>query len=194
VSTLVGVGGAPTVFAGTAQLSILTLLQSGAGVLTIIASATLINSRILLYAAVLEPHFRDQPGWFRWIGPHFLVDPTFALVTARQDLDSPNRFRRYWVAMGAAFVLAWTGLVAAGAVVGLDLASIGPVLAFAPVALFLTLLVPRLKNRAGLVAAVAAGVVTGAASSTGALPAGIPVLLGAVAGVLVALLVDGGVT
>jgi branched chain amino acid efflux pump len=192
VSTLVGVGGAPTVFAGTAQLSILTLLQSGAGVLTIIASATLINARILLYAAVLEPHFRDQPGWFRWLGPQFLVDPTFALVTARQDLDSPSRFRRYWVSMGAVFVLAWTGLVAAGSVVGPDLAGIGPVLAFAPVALFLTLLVPRLKNRAGLVAAAAAGVVTGVASVTGALPAGIPVLLGAVAGVLAALLVDGG--
>ena len=114
VSTLVGVGGAPTIFAGTAQLSVLTLLKSGAGVLTIVASATLINARILLYAAVLEPHFRGQPRWFRWLGPHFLVDPTFALVTARQDLDSPGSFRRYWVSMGAVFVLAWTSLVAVG--------------------------------------------------------------------------------
>jgi predicted branched-subunit amino acid permease len=191
VSTLVGVGSAPTVFAGTAQLSILTLLQSGAGVLTIVVSATLINARILLYAAVLEPDFRDQPGWFRWLGPHFLVDPTFALVTARHDLDSPERFRRYWVSMGALFVLAWTGLVAVGAVVGPGLAGIGPVLGFAPVAVFLPLLVPRLGNRPGLVAALAAGVVTGVASATGALPAGTPVLLGAMAGVLAAVVVQG---
>jgi predicted branched-subunit amino acid permease len=192
VSPLLGVAGAPTLFAGTAQLSILTLLRAGAGVLTIVASAALINARIVLYAAVLEPHFRDQPGWFRWLGPHFLVDPTFALVSARQDLDSANRFRRYWVSMGTMFVLAWTGLIAAGSIAGPALAGIGPVLAFAPVALFLTLLVPRLKSRAGLVAAAAAGVVTGGASTTGALPAGVPVLLGAVAGVLAAVLVDGG--
>jgi predicted branched-subunit amino acid permease len=191
VSALVGVGSAPTVFAGTAQLSILTLLQSGAGALTIVASAALINARIVLYAAVLEPHFRDQPGWFRWLGPHFLVDPTFALVTARHDLASPERFRRYWVSMGALFVVAWTGLVAVGAIVGPALANIGPVLAFAPVAVFLPLLVPRMKSRPGLVAALAAGVVTGAASATGAFPAGTPVLLGAVAGVLAAVLVQG---
>ena len=191
VSTLVGVGGAPTIFAGTAQLSILTLLKSGAGMLTIVASAALINARIVLYAAVLEPHFRDQPGWFRWLGPHFLVDPTFALVTARHDLESPERFRRYWVSMGGLFVLAWTALVVVGVVVGPALAGTGPVLAFAPVAVFLPLLVPRLSSRPGLVAAMAAGVVTGVASTTGALPAGTAVLLGAAAGVLSAVLVQG---
>ena len=191
VSTLVGVGGAPTIFAGTAQLSVLTLLKSGAGVLTIVASATLINARIVLYAAVLEAHFRDQPGWFRWLGPHFLVDPTFALVTARHDLQSPERFRRYWVSMGGLFVLAWTALVVVGVVVGPALAGTGPVLAFAPVAVFLPLLVPRLSSRPSLVAAMAAGVVTGVASTTGALPAGTPVLLGAAAGVLSAVLVQG---
>lgn len=191
VSALVGVGSAPTVFAGTAQLSILTLLESGAGVLTIIASAVLINARIVLYAAVLEEHFRDQPGWFWWLGPHFLVDPTFALVTARGDLGSPQRFRRYWLSMGGLFVLAWTGLVAVGSVLGPALAGIGPVLAFAPVAVFLPLLVPRMRNRPALVGASTAGVVTGVASATGALAAGTPVLLGAVAGVVAAVLVQG---
>ena len=190
LNTLVGVGGAPTVFAGTAQLSILTLLQSGAGALPIIASVSLINARIVLYAAVLEPQFRDQPRWFRWLGPHFLVDPTFALATARHDLSSAERFRRYWVSMGGLFVLAWTGLVAVGAAVGQALAGLAPVLAFAPVAVFLPLLVPRLENRPGLVAAVAACVVTGVAAATGVLPAGTPVLLGAVAGVLAAVLVE----
>jgi len=190
VSTLVGVGSAPVVFAGTAQLSNLTLLQSGAGVLTIIASAALINARIVMYAAVLESHFRDQPRWFRWLGPHFLVDPTFALVTARDDLTSPERFRRYWLSMGGVFAVAWTGLVALGAAVGPALAGIGPVLAFAPIAVFLPLLVPRLTSRPGWAAALTAGVVSGMASSTGAVPGGTPVLLGAVAGVLAAVLVQ----
>ena len=195
VGAPVGLGSAPTVFAGTAQLSILTLVQAHAGVLAIVVSVALINARIVLYSAALEPCFRDQSGWFRWIGPHFLVDQTFALATARHDLTSPDRFRRYWVGLGALFVLAWTALVAVGMAIGTAagpaLDSAGPVLAFAPVAVFLPLLVPRLGNRPGLIAAITAGVVTGATSTTGALPAGIPVLLGAVAGVLAAVLVDG---
>lgn len=190
VSAVVGVGGAPAIFAGTAELSVLTLLRSGAGVLTIVASAVLINARIVLYAAVLEPHFREQPRWFRWLAPHFLVDPTFALVTARGPMRSAELFRRYWLSMGGLFVLAWTGLVALGAEVGPALAAIGPVLAFAPVAVFLPLLMPRLTNPTGWAAALGAGSVTAVASATGALPAGTPVLLGAVVGVLAAVLVQ----
>src|SRR5207248_1530776 len=143
------------------------------------------------YAAVLEPHFRSQPGWFRWLGPHFLVDQTFALVTARDDLNSPERFRRYWISLGGVFLLTWTTLVGVGAVVGSALSGVEPVLAFAPVAVFLPLLVPRLKSRPGLIAAVVAGALTGAASTIGSWPAGIPVLSGAVAGVLAAVLTEG---
>jgi predicted branched-subunit amino acid permease len=186
VGALVGIGGAPAIFAGTAQLSVLTLLQSGAAVLAIVASAVVINARILLYGAVLEPHFRHQPRWFRWLGPHFLVDQTFALVTARDDLGNPERFRRYWLSMGTLLALVWTGLVALGVAVGPVLAAVGPVLAFAPVAVFVPLLVPRLTNRPACGAAVAAAGVTGVASMTGALPAGAPVLLGTAAGVLTA--------
>jgi predicted branched-subunit amino acid permease len=190
VSPLIGIGSAPVVFAGTAQLSILTLLQYGVGVVTIVASAALINARIVLYAAVLEPQFRNQPSWFRWVGPHFLVDPTFALATARADLRTPELFRRYWLAMGGIFALAWTVLVALGAAVGPALAGVGPILAFAPVAVFLPLLVPRLTNRPGWAAAVSAAVVGGAASASGVFPPGTPVLVGAVAGVAAAVLIE----
>jgi predicted branched-subunit amino acid permease len=186
VGTLLGVASAPAVFAGTAQLSVLTLLQSGAGVLAVVGSVAVINARMLLYAAVLEPRFRGQPRWFRWFAPHFVVDPTFALVTARNDLDGPVTFRRYWLALGGLLVVAWSGLVALGVVVGPALSGAGRVLAFAPVAVFLAMLTPRLTNRPALVAAGVAGVVTGSLAFAGGLPTGAPVLVGAAAGVVVA--------
>jgi predicted branched-subunit amino acid permease len=192
VGTLLGIATAPAVFAGTAQLSLLTLLRSGAGVVAVVTAVAVINSRMVMYAAALEPRFRGQPGWFRWLGAHFVVDPTFALVTARDDLDDPVRFRRYWLALGGLLTVAWTALVALGVVFGPALRGAGPVLAFAPAAVFLAMLIPRLTDRRSLLAAIVAGVVTGALSLVGALPAGAPVLLGGAAGVLAAVLSPGG--
>jgi len=169
-------------------LSVLTLLHSGAGVVAVVGSVAVINARMLLYAAALEPRFRDQSGWFRWLAPHFVVDPTFALVTARDDVDDPGTFRRYWLAMGGGMAVVWTSLVGLGVAVGPALGRGGGVLAFAPVAVFLAMVAPRLTDRPALTAAAVAGLVTGALAYSGALPAGTPVLVGAAAGIAAATL------
>jgi predicted branched-subunit amino acid permease len=191
IGALLGVASAPAIYAGTAQLSALTLLHAGAGVVAVVGSVAVINARLVLYAAVLEPRFRGQPGWFRWLAPQFVVDPSFALVTARGDLDGPVTFRRYWLALGGLLTVAWTGLVALGVVVGPALSGAGRVLAFAPVAVFLSMVAPRLTDRPARVAAGVAGAVTGALALLGGLPAGVPVLVGAAAGVLAAMFTGG---
>jgi predicted branched-subunit amino acid permease len=174
------------IFAGSAQLTALDLLRTGTAVGTIIASVALVNSRLVLYSAALEPHFRGQPGWFRWLAPQFVVEFTFALTTARDDLADARTFRRYWLALGTALAVAWCGLLAVGATVGTALTGLASVLAVAPAALFVAMLVPRLSTRPALAGAGAAFVVTGALATAGSLPAGAPVLTGAVAGVLTA--------
>ncbi|WP_222267031.1 hypothetical protein [Modestobacter marinus] len=113
------------------------------------------------------------------------------LVTARDDLRDATHFRRYWMTLGGALALTWTGLVALGVVAGPVLAAATPVLAFAPAAVFLSLLVPRVTDRPALVAAGTAAVVTGALTLSGALPAGIPVLIGAAAGIGASVLAQG---
>jgi predicted branched-subunit amino acid permease len=188
LGALLGVASAPAIFAGTAQLSALTLLHSGAGVVAVVGSVAVINARMLVYAAALEPRFRGQPQWFRWFAPHFVVDPTFALATARDDLAGPVTFRRYWLAMGCMLTVAWSGLVGLGVAAGPAFSGAGHVLAFAPVAVFLAMLAPRLTARPALVAAGVAGVVTGSLAFGGGLPTGAPVLIGAAAGVAAAVL------
>jgi hypothetical protein len=42
----------------------------------------------------LAAHLRHQPTWFRWLAPHFIVDQTTAVASARGALAAPARFRR----------------------------------------------------------------------------------------------------
>ena len=182
--TAFGVTSGLGIFAGSAQLSALNLLAAGSAVGTVLASVALINSRLVLYAAILEPHFRGQPAWFRWLAPQFVVEFTFALTTARGDLTAPATFRRYWLSLGMLMGAAWAALLALGATVGPALTGLADVLAVAPAALFVAMLVPRLTSRTSIVGAVTAFAVTAALSVVGGLPAGAPVLIGAVSGVL----------
>ena len=94
--------GAAFIFAGAAHLAVLTTL--GAGALTALSAAALINVRLLLYSASIEPRFRHQPRWFRWLGPALLIDQTYLMVTARDDLAEPVRFRRYWSCAGGLLI------------------------------------------------------------------------------------------
>lgn len=186
IGALLGVGSGLGIYAGSAQLSALDLLGAGAAAGAVVASVALINARLVLYAATLEPHFRDQPGWFRWLAPHFIVEFTFALATARDDLSAPAAFRRYWLALGGLMALAWAGLLTVGATAGPALAGAAGVLAVAPAAFFVALLVPRLTGRPPVAGAAAAFAVTGVLALTAALPPGVPVLAGAGAGVATA--------
>src|SRR4051794_36958178 len=115
-----GVGGGTGVLSsvallgGSAQLTTLTMLADGASPVAVVAAVALVNARFLLYAAALEPSFRDQPRWFRWAAAHFVVDPTYAMVTRRGDLEDPVRFRRYWLTAGGVLAVAWVAMTAVG--------------------------------------------------------------------------------
>jgi predicted branched-subunit amino acid permease len=189
-----GVGGGTAVlssallYGGSGQLTAITLLGGGAGAGAVLAAVTLVNARFLLYAAALEPHFRDQPRWFRWAAAHFVVDPTYAMVSRRGDLSDPDRFRRYWLTAGGLLAIAWVGLT----VLGVVLAPVLPVssaLDVAAPAMFLAMLVPQLRAgaRSGRVAAAVAAATAALASS---LPSGLGLLCGIAAGVLAATLTE----
>jgi 4-azaleucine resistance transporter AzlC len=166
------------IFAGAAQLTLITLLGGGVAVAAAISTALVVNARHLMYSVALAPTFQKQPRWFRWLGPYVLIDQVFALTTIRPE-DDPDRFRNYYMAAGVTFWVLWL------AIVGLGLL-IGPVvpeqwnLEFAIPILFIGLLVVGTETWPEVIAALAGAAVT-------YLVAGLPnrtgLLVGAVAGV-----------
>jgi 4-azaleucine resistance transporter AzlC len=173
------------IFGGAAQLTLITLLGSGAAVLAAITAALVVNARHLMYSAAMAPVFQGQPRWFRWLGPYVLIDQVFALVSLETEMD-PRTWRTYYLSVGATFWILWQITTALGIV-------LGPVvpqewnLVFAVPLLFLGLIVIGIDKSSKLVAALVGGGVT-------FLFAGLPnrsgLLLGALVGIMAGVLAE----
>lgn len=177
VPDLVGAVMAPVLFAGAANIAAVSVLDAGGTALTAAFTALVVNARFTMYGAALADRFRDQPPWFRWLGPWFVIDQTFALSTARSERD-PAWFRAYWLASSALIGGVFTVVVALGIFLG-PIVPTGVGLQFTVPALFVALGVNQVRDRPALAAAVAGAVVTVLAID---LPHGLGLLAGALAG------------
>lgn len=179
LGNLVGWSSAPIVFAGAAQLTLITLLGGGAYWVAAVGAALVVNARHAMYSAALAPYFRGQPRWFRWFAPYLLIDQVFALATLRRG-DDPRTFRTYYLAIGAAFASFWYTAVALGLLIG-PVVPQGWELEFAIPVMFVGIVVLSIDRHPKLVAAVVGAFVTWLAAD---LPSQSGLLVGAVAGVV----------
>ncbi len=160
------------VFAGGAQFLAVALVAAG-NPFAAVLGGLLLNARHLPFGMAVADVLNG--GWGRRIvGSHLMIDETVAFALAQPD---PLRRRAaYWLT-GATLFLCWQLGTLAGVAVGAalgDPSRYGLDAAF-PAAL-LALLIPRLREAAGLrVAALASAV---AVAATFFVPAGLPVLLG----------------
>jgi 4-azaleucine resistance transporter AzlC len=164
-----------TTFAGSAQFAVVSTLEAGGSVAAAIVAAVLLNARYAPISVSVAPVFRGS-RWRRLLESQLIVDESW-VVSRRPD----GRFdRRILVGAGLVLYVAWVGGTAVGALVGeaiADPASLGLDAAFP--ALFLALLVPQLRSRRALAAALlAAGVALVLIPFT---PAGIPIIAASVA-------------
>lgn len=183
INPFAGWSGSWLIFGGAAQLTLVSLLGSGAAAVAATTAALVVNARHLMYSAALAPPYQKQPAWFRWLGPYFLIDQMFALVSLETDSE-PETFRTYYLAAGITFWTLWQITTALGL-------AIGPVipeewnLAFAVPLLFIGLIVLGVDRSSKVVAAlVGAGVayvVAGLPNRSGLLVGG---LVGIIAGTI----------
>lgn len=170
------------VYAGASQLAALQLMAGGAPLAVILVTVALINLRFAMYSAALEPVLRSLDRGRRLVVSYLIVDQSFALTAVRaRDLpeEGPrDRFRYY---LGAALPMwtVWVLASAAGVLLGARLPPSWE-LDFAIPLMFLALLVPSVRSRAGLVAAVVGG---GLALLGSALPYNAGLMLGALCGI-----------
>lgn len=178
IAPFVGWSSSWLIFAGAAQLTLITLLGSGAAVIAAITAALIVNARHLMYSAGMAPAYQRQPTWMRRLGPYVLVDQVFALVVLRAE-DDPEDFRTYYLAVGAIFWVLWQLTTALGLFIG----PVIPVewgLGFAVPILFLGLIVIAVDRYPKAVAALVGAGVT---YLTAGLPSRAGLLVGAFAGI-----------
>ncbi|HZD22090.1 MAG TPA: AzlC family ABC transporter permease [Acidimicrobiia bacterium] len=172
-----GWSGSWLIFGGAAQLTLISLLGSGAAVVAAVTAALVVNARHLMYSAALAPTFQSQTTWFRWLGPYVLIDQMFALSSIEAPRHDPGAFRVYYLAAGATFWTLWQVTTALGIVVGPAVPEEWN-LEFAITLLFVALLVIGIDKSSKLVAAVVGAGVT-------FLAAGLPNRTGLVVGAVV---------
>lgn len=168
-----------TVFAGAAQLAALQLMSDGAIPAVILLTALTINLRLMMYSASLAPHFQHLGQRWRLLLAGLLVDQNYALSINRYNrADAGFEPHGHWYFLGAGVVLwlTWQASTAMGVFLGASIPRDWS-LDFAVPLVFMVLLVPTLRDRAHVAAAVVGGVVA-------TLARGLPLHLGIITGAL----------
>lgn len=169
------------IFAGAAQMAAVELLQSGAVLPVVLATAFVLNLRYVVYSASLAPVVRDLPTRWRAAMGYGLFDVNYALTVATFGGDrerpgpadgAPRDRHPGWYYLGATLPLVAALAVGtlAGALLGASFGG-GLDLAFAIPLIFVALAVPMIGDRTSLLAAAVSAVVA-------VLGAGLPVNLG----------------
>lgn len=172
------------VFAGSAQFVIAQLVGGGAPAVVILLTAFIVNVRHALYSASLAPYLRRLAWPWKGLLAYLLTDEAYAVVITRYLRPEAGGYP-HWFFLGAGLALwsCWQVTTAAGVFLGAQLPG-NELLGFALPLTFIALVVPALKDRASVVAAVTAGVAV-------MLGGGLPLKLGLVTAALVG--IGGGV-
>ncbi|AKX54103.1 AzlC family ABC transporter permease [Thiopseudomonas alkaliphila] len=171
------------VFAGSAQFIVLSLLGASASIIVILLTTLVINLRHALYSATLQPYVRHLSRRWRMMLAFGLTDESFAVVQQKYLQAEQQPYREaYFLGSVAMMYSGWQLFTLMGVAFGRampELASWG--LDFAMLATFIGIVVPQLKHRPQLCAALVAAAVS---LITFSLPYKIGLMLSAVAGVL----------
>lgn len=169
-------------FTGGSQFALVGIIGSGGNPITAVATSTLLGIRNGLYG-LQTSRVLGVRGWRRAGAAHLTIDESTAISLAQRI---PEVQRKGFWAGGVSVLVFWNLSTLFGAVLGNALGDPRTWgLDAAAAAAFVALIWPRLRDRTGRVtAALAAAIALIAFIPT---PAGVPVLLAAIAAVVVGL-------
>jgi 4-azaleucine resistance transporter AzlC len=176
------------IFAGSAQFIAAQLVGTGTSGLVILMVVFVVNLRHALYSASMAPHVRPLGTGWKLLLSYLLTDEAYAVTITHynREGDSPDR---HWYFLGAGLTLwsAWQASTAVGIFIGAQIPANWP-LSFVLPLTFIALVVPALKDRAAVAAALVAGL-------AGLLAANFPyktgLLAAALIGIVTGLLIEG---
>jgi len=188
LSMLAGQAMSSIVFAGASQLIAAQLIGTGTSGLVILLVVFVVNLRHALYSASVAPHVRNLSTGWKVLLSYLLTDEAYAVTITHynNEGDSENR-HLYFLGAGLTLWSGWQVSSALGIIIGAQIPSSWS-LSFALPLTFIALVVPALKDRASLAAALVA-------ACLGVLVFGFPykigLLLASLVGILVGLLLEG---
>ena len=176
------------IFAGSAQFITAQLVRDAVPGLVIVLTIAVVNLRHMLYSASVAPYLQALPMRWKVLLSYLLTDEAYAVTILnyeREDTE-PNA---HWFFLGAGLTL-WTGWqisTAAGILLGATLPESWP-LDFALPITFIALVMPALRDRSAVAAALSAGVVALLAYS---LPYKLGLMLAGLIGIVVGTYLEG---
>jgi len=148
------------VFGGASQMILTQLWAAGTPALIMAVTVAMVNLRHALYSATMAPALAPLPRSWKALLAYLLTDEAFAAMTRRLPGGSADRGPapyRHWYFFGAGFALwaGWQLSTLAGVLVGAQVPRDWPLDFFLPLT-FIAIIVPALKHRAQLAAALVA--------------------------------------
>lgn len=180
----VALGMSIIVFAGSSQFIAAQLFASATPGLVIVLTTLVVNLRHMLYSASVAPYVKHLSPLWKYLLAFLLTDEAYAVTityyekSAAQSPLPVSETNRHWFFFGAGLTLwvAWQASTAVGVLLGAQVPSRWA-LDFTLALTFIALLIPVLKDRPAVLAALAAGGMALAAH-------GLPYNLGLIAAVL----------
>ena len=151
-------------FSGIAQLVASQLIAVHLPVVVTVAAAFVVSLRLLMYSAAIAPQLAHLDRRWRAGLSFLMTDQSF--LSAAQRFGAPgDASNRHWHFLGSASTLyvTWQAAVAIGVVAGARIPAEWS-LDFAVVLTFIALLVPAVRTRADLAAAIVAAAIALAAA------------------------------
>ena len=166
------------VFAGSAQFITTQLVRDAAPGLIIVLTIAVVNLRHMLYSASVAPYLKHLPRRWKTVLAYLLTDEAYAAVGLHYESNGLTPTGQ-WFFLGAGVALwtTWQISSALGIFLGAALPSAWP-LDFALPLTFIAMVMPVLKDKPTLAAALSAGTVA-------LLAQGLPFKLGLILAALV---------
>jgi 4-azaleucine resistance transporter AzlC len=146
------------IFAGSSQIVATQLFASGAPILVVICTASVVNLRFMMYSASLAPHLASLSKRWQFLLSFLMIDQAYALGILRYMEQGERRYR-HWFLFGIS-IANWVCWQIA-TLFGIFLGSLIPQdwsLDFIIPLTFIAIVVPLLSNRAMLLAGIAGGI------------------------------------
>ena len=175
------------IFAGSSQFVSAQLFGLGVPAILNVFTVWVINLRHALYSASVASYLQKLPTRWRLALAYLLTDEAYAITIIHYQQEGDKQYR-HWFFLGAGLTL-WTTWQLSTAM-GIFLGATVPAswsLDFTLALIFIALVVPSLKDRASLGAALSAGV---AAIILFSLPLKTGLLVASLIGIVVGMLVE----